>query len=133
MLLVDTNVLLDVFGRTPAWGEWSVQQLRVQSQVHQLAVNPVIYAEVSPVFETPAQFNDRLDEMAVTYRDLSREALFLAGHAHRRYRSSGGPRDAILADFLIGAHAAVLGCGIITRDPRRYRTYFPRVPLVTPT
>jgi predicted nucleic acid-binding protein len=133
MLLVDTNVLLDVFGRTPAWGEWSAQQLRVQSQVHQLAVNPVIYAEVSPVFETPAQFDDRLDEMAVTYRDLSREALFLAGHAHRRYRSSGGPRDSILADFLIGAHAAVLGCGIVTRDPRRYRTHFPRVPLVTPS
>jgi predicted nucleic acid-binding protein len=133
MLLVDTNVLLDVLERTPAWGEWSAQQMRIQSQVHQLAVNPVIYAEVSPVFETPGQFDGRLVEMELTYRELSHEALFLAGHAHRRYRRSGGPRDTILADFLIGAHAAVLGCGIITRDPRRYRTYFPRVPLVTPS
>jgi predicted nucleic acid-binding protein len=133
MLLVDTNVLLDVFERAPSWWEWSAQQLRFQSRVHELAVNPVVYAEVSPAFESPVELDERLNGMEVTFRDLSREALFLAGHAHRRYRQSGGAREQMLADFIIGAHAVVLGCGILTRDARRYRSYFPRVPLVTPS
>ena len=101
--------------------------------MHELAVNPVIYAEVSPVFQSPVELDERLNGMEVNYRDLSREALFLAGHAHRRYRQSGGLREQMIADFIIGAHAMVLGCGILTRDARRYRNYFPRVPLVTPS
>jgi|SRR5689334_410035 predicted nucleic acid-binding protein len=132
MLLVDTNVLLDVLRRTPTWGEWSAHQLRIQSQIHELAVNPVVYAETSPAFESMAQLDDQLDEMELTYRDLSRDAMFLAGHVHRRYRLAGGTREQMLPDFIIGAHATVLGCGILTRDARRYRSYFPRVPLVTP-
>ncbi len=133
MLLIDSNVLLDVLAENSAWADWSIMQLDRQSTLHELAVNPVTYAEISPLFESPLQLDERLREMEVTCRDLSREALFLAGHAHRRYRRSGGSRERVLADFFIGAHAMVLGCGIITRDPRRYRTYFPRVPLVTPT
>jgi predicted nucleic acid-binding protein len=133
MLLVDTNVLIDVFSDEAPWADWSISQLGRQAVLHELAVNPVIYAEVSPLFESPLELNDRLTGMEVTYRDLSREAMFLAGHAHRRYRQSGGAREQMLADFIIGAHAAVLGCGIVTRDPRRYRMHFPRVPLVTPS
>jgi hypothetical protein len=132
MLLVDTNVLLDVLEREPAWWEWSAQQLRFQSQMHELAVNPVIYAEAAPSFESPAQLDGRLHEMELSYRDLSREAVFLAGHVHCRYRQVGGSREKVLPDFVIGAHAMVLGCGIITRDARRYRSYFPWVPLITP-
>jgi hypothetical protein len=132
MLLVDTNVLIDVFEHAAPWWEWSSNQLRLQSRMHELAINPVIYAEVSPSFNSPAQLDDGLDDMEMSYRELPRDALFLAGHIHRRYRQVGGLREQILADFLIGAHAMVLGCGILTRDARRYRSYFPRVPLVTP-
>jgi len=132
MLLVDTNVLLDVLKRAPIWWEWSARQLRMQSRVHELAINPVVYAEISPTFESPAHLDDRLEEMEMSYRDLSREVMFLAGHVHRRYRQAGGSREQLLADFIIGAHAMVLGCGILTRDARRYRNYFPRVPVITP-
>lgn len=132
MLLVDTNVLLDVFESATPWLDWSKRQLRIQAQVHELTVNPVVYAELSPSFDSPAQLDDRLNEMELKYRDLPREAMFLAGHVHRRHRQTGGSREQFLADFIIGAHAMVLGCGILTRDARRYRSYFPRVPLVTP-
>jgi predicted nucleic acid-binding protein len=132
MLLIDTNILLDVVEDIPPWADWSIAQLQRQSKVHELTVNPVIYAEASPAFESSAQLDNRLDEMEMKYRDLPREAMFLAGHVHRRYRQAGGAREQLLADFIIGAHAMVLGCGILTRDARRYRRYFPRVPLVTP-
>jgi len=132
MLLVDSNVLIDVLEDASPWADWSTLQLSRQAMVHELTLNPVIYAEISPSYELPAQLDSRLDQMEITCRDLSREALFLAGHVHRRYRRSGGLREQMLPDFLIGAHAMVLGCGILTRDARRYRNYFPRVPLVTP-
>ena len=132
MLLVDSNVVLDVVEDESPWADWSISQLSRQAKVHELTINPVVYAEVSPVFELQAQFDDKLNEMEITYRDLSREAMFLAGHVHRRYRRAGGARQQMLADFIIGAHAMVLGCGILTRDARRYRNYFPRVPLITP-
>lgn len=73
-----------------------------------------------------------MQAIGLTYRELPKPALYIAGVAHRHYRKAGGSRETILADFLIGAHAAVLGCGILTRDARRYRHHFPRVPLVTP-
>jgi predicted nucleic acid-binding protein len=132
MLLVDTNVLLDVVHRASPWWEWSVTRLRQQAQVHALLVSPVVYSELAPSFENPASLDDLLSNMQVVLKDLPRTALFLAGHVHRRYRQSGGPRHSVLPDFFIGAHAAVLGCGILTRDTRRYRAHFPRVPLVTP-
>ena len=132
MLLVDSNVLIDVLEDASPWADWSTVQLSRQAMVHELTLNPVIYAEISPSYELPAQLDSRLDQMEITFRDLSREALFLAGHVHRRYRRSGGLREQMLPDFLIGAHAMVLGCGILTRDAHRYRSYFPRVPLITP-
>ncbi len=132
MLLVDTNVLIDMVEGDPRWHEWSVRQMRHQSRVHELAINPVIYAELASSFASQAKLEQCIDDLELGFRDMSRQALFLAGVAHRHYRRAGGPRLSILADFLIGAHAAVLGCGILTRDERRYRHYFPRVPLVTP-
>jgi predicted nucleic acid-binding protein len=132
VLLVDTNVLVDVVDDGSDWFEWSIRQLRHQSQVHELAINPVIYAEFAPSFETQDRLDARMEDLELSFRELPRSALYLAGLAHRQYRTEGGPRHTILADFLIGAHAMVLGCGILTRDVRRYRTYFPRVPLVTP-
>jgi predicted nucleic acid-binding protein len=132
VLLVDTNVLVDVFEDDPVWADWSEQQLRAQSQVHELSINPVIYSEVSLVFDSVRATDDALDRLGVTFREVPRAALFLAGRAFVKYRRGGGTKTSVLADFFIGAHAAVLGCGILTRDGRRYRTHFPRVALVEP-
>jgi predicted nucleic acid-binding protein len=133
MLLVDTNVLIDALEDDPQWYEWSVGQMRHLSIVHELTINPVIYAELAPTLRTSQLLDASLQTMEISFQEIPRQALFLAGVAHRHYRHAGGPRESILADFLIGAHAAVLGCGILTRDARRYRRFFPLVPLVTPS
>jgi predicted nucleic acid-binding protein len=133
VVLVDTNILLNVVHRVPPWWDWSLTQLRQQAQVHELLVSPVVYSELAPSFKEPAELDNLLGTMQLVLKDMPRAALFLAGHVHRRYRQAGGPRHSALPDFLIGAHAMVLGCGILTRDARRFRSYFPNVPLVTPT
>ncbi len=132
MLLVDTNVLLDVLEDDPVWADWSVRQLRAQAQVHELFINPVIYCELSLAFDSVEALDDAVESMGFAFRELPRPALFLAGRAFVKYRREGGIKANLLADFFIGAHAAVLRCGILTRDGRRYKHYFPRVPLVSP-
>ncbi|MBS0193699.1 MAG: type II toxin-antitoxin system VapC family toxin [Proteobacteria bacterium] len=132
MLLVDTNVLIDVLSDDPTWADWSLAQLRTQSRLHELAINPVIYAELSLAFESVEALDDAVAGMELTLAHLSRPALFLAGKAFVRYRRQGGSRHNVLADFFIGAHAAVAGYGILTRDVRRYRNYFPTVELIAP-
>lgn len=130
MLLVDTNVLVDVLENDPEWADWSIQQLRAQSKIHPLAINPVIYAELSLTFSTVEALDETLDNLGLILKELPRPALFLAGKAFVRYRRQGGSN--VLADFFIGAHAAVLGCPLLTRDARRYQAYFPSVALITP-
>lgn len=132
MLLVDTNVLLDVLEDDPAWADWSLHQLRAQSQVHELAINPVIYAELSLAFDSVQALDSIIEEMGLIVQELPRPALFLAGRAFIRYRREGGRKSNVLADFFIGAHAAVQGWNILTRDARRYRSYFPTVTVVSP-
>ena len=132
MLFVDTNIIVDVWQKDANWWEWSVAQLRSQSLVHELAINPIIYAELSLGFESIETLDRQIDALELSLREPPRAALFLAGQAFREYRRAGGKRTGVLGDFFIGAHAAVLGCGIITRDATRYRTYFPTVELVTP-
>lgn len=132
MLLVDTNVLLDVLEDDRTWADWSVRQLRAQSQVHDLFINPVIYAELSLAFDSVAALDAAIQSMELTYQDLPRPALFLAGRAFIKYRHEGGSKSNVLADFFIGAHAAVLSCSILTRDTRRYRSYFPTVRVIAP-
>jgi hypothetical protein len=132
VLVVDTNVLLDVLADDPRWADWSVRQLLAQAQVHELVVNPVIYAELSLAFDSVEAVDRAVDRMGLRYRELPRAALFLAGRAFVAYRRAGGAKGNVLSDFFIGAHAAVLECGILTRDGHRYRNYFPRVPLVVP-
>ncbi len=132
MVLVDTNVIFDVMEDDSRWFEWSSRQMRNHSRVHELLINPVIYAELSPGFESQQRLDQHLETMDIGFREFSKPALFIAGVAHRHYRNAGGPHQSVLADFFIGAHAAVLGCAILTRDARRYRSYFPRVPLVSP-
>jgi predicted nucleic acid-binding protein len=132
MLLVDTNVLLDVLADDPVWADWSLRQLRIQAQVHELAINPVIYAELSLAFDSVQALDAALAGMGLSLQELPRPALFLAGRAFVKYKHEGGTKSNVLADFFIGAHAAVQGWGILTRDAKRYRNYFPRVALVTP-
>lgn len=132
MLLVDTNVLLDVLEDDPAWADWSVRQLRAQAQVHELFINPVIYSELSLAFDSVKAVDEAIEGMGLGLHELPRPALFLAGRAFVKYRREGGTKTNVLPDFFIGAHAAVLSCGILTRDGRRYRSYFPRVSLVAP-
>jgi predicted nucleic acid-binding protein len=132
MLLVDTNILIDVWQDDPEWADWSVAQLRAQSQLHELAVNPIIYAELSLNYDSIETLDEQAEDLELRFLEVPRPALFLAGKAFLKYRRAGGRRTNVLADFFIGAHAAVLGCSILTRDPTRYRSYFPTVELVTP-
>lgn len=132
MLLVDTNVLVDVLEDDPAWADWSEQQLHSQSQVHDLLINPVIYAELSLTFKSAGDLDRAIQGMGLTVQETPRPALFLAGKAFVKYRRGGGGKSNVLSDFFVGAHAAVLGCAILTRDATRYCSYFPTVQLITP-
>lgn len=132
MTLVDTNVLLDIVSADPRWLTWSLPQLARRTALGPVVVNDIIYAEMSIRMETMADLELALRELDVRLERAPSRALFLAGKCYRRYRSSGGIRTGVLPDFFIGAHAQVLGWPILTRDVRRYRTYFPDVVLITP-
>ena len=132
MVLVDTNVLVDVLENDAQWADWSIAQLRAQARVHRLLINPVIYAELSLTFSTVQLQDQTLADMGLDLVELPRPALFLAGKAFVRYRRQGGTRNNVLADFFIGAHAAVSGYTLLTRDARRYTSYFAGVRLITP-
>ena len=133
MVLVDTNVIVDVWQDHSEWFDWSAAQLRAQSQVHELAINPIIYAELSLNYESIETLNARVADLALTFLEMPRASLFLAGQAFLKYRRGGGSKSGVLPDFFIGAHAAILGCAILTRDAARYYTYFPTVELLTPS
>jgi hypothetical protein len=132
MLLVDTNVLVDVLENDPKWSDWSIAQLRAQSKIHRLAINSIIYSELSLTFSTVEALNKTLDDLNIAFIELPRSALFLAGKAFVQYRRQGGTKNNVLADFFIGAHAAVAQWPILTRDARRYSTYFPSILLIAP-
>jgi predicted nucleic acid-binding protein len=132
VLLVDTNVLVDVLENDPKWAEWSVGQLRSQAQVHELAINPVIYAELAAAFQSIDELDAAIHDLGIKIEEIPRAALFLAGKAYLKYRRAGGGKSGVLADFFIGAHAAVNRWAILTRDATRYRGYFPTVKLFTP-
>ncbi|MGC1183816.1 MAG: type II toxin-antitoxin system VapC family toxin [Candidatus Dormiibacterota bacterium] len=130
--LVDSSVLLDILTEDAEWSNWSQQALAQARDAGRLAINPIVYAEVSTGFDTIEDLDD-----AVAVRDFEREPLpyeagFLAGKVFLAYRNRGGQRRSPLPDFYIGAHAAVRGYRLLTRDVARYRTYFPSVLLVTP-
>ena len=132
MILVDTNVLIDVLEDEPVWADWSIQQRRAQSQIHELAINPIIYAELSQTFSSFEALDDVVTQLGLAVQEVPRPALFLAGKAFVRYRKVGGGKNNVLADFFIGAHAAVKKLPLLTRDAKRYRSYFPSVELIVP-
>ena len=132
MLLVDTNVLVDVLQNDPQWADWSIAQLRAQAQLHALAINPVIYAEMSLSFSTLEALDDVVQTMALELHAIPRPALFLAARAYALYRRRGGGKGQVLPDFFIGAHAAVEGWPLLTRDASRFSSYFPTLEVIAP-
>ena len=132
MTLVDTNVLVDILTGQPNWRAWSVEMMDRQSTAGELLITDVVYAELSPLFATAELLDAAITDLDVSLRRIPPQALFMAGQAFEQYRRKGGPRSTLLADFFIGAHAQVEGLPILTRDTRRYRSYFPDVQLVAP-
>jgi predicted nucleic acid-binding protein len=128
---VDSSVLLDVFTEDPRWGGWSLAHLTRAAQRGALILNAVVLAEIAPRFERVEVLRATLPSMAVI-EEIPIAAAFLAGHAHASYRQAGGRREAILPDFLIGAHAAVTGRPLLTRDPRRVAAHIPGAQLIAP-
>ena len=132
MVLVDTNVLLDIFTDDATWRSWSEQAIRDALVTGSVGINPVVYAETSVAFADPGALDRHLDALMLARLALPYGAAFLAGRAFLRYRRRGGVRASPLPDFYIGAHAATDGLTLVTRDVGRYRFYFPSVKLVTP-
>ena len=132
MILIDSNVLLDILDEDSEWHGWSSESLVRAANNSTLAINPVIYAEASIRFADPAEFEEAFPEAVYRREPLPFLAGFLAGKAHFEYRRRGGIRAATLPDFFIGAHAAVARYRILTRDRRRFRRYFPSVELIAP-
>jgi len=132
MVLVDTNVLLDVFENDPAWADWSRRALLAQQALHELAIDPVSYAELSMGFSRRELLDAAISRLRVTVQTTPPAALFLAGRAYLDYRRRGGQRAGVLPDFFIGGHAAAMGLALVTRDAARFRTYFPTVNVIAP-
>jgi len=131
-VLVDSNVLIDVAVADPEWGDWSRRALDRAAAAEILVVNPIVYAELSVAYQRIEEVEEALPSSAFRREQLPYEAAFLAGKAFIRYRRNGGLRRSPLPDFFIGAHALVAGHRLLTRDAGRYRTYFPRLDLISP-
>lgn len=132
MTFVDTNVLLDLVGNDPRWGRWSIDQLDAALLRGPLLINFVVYAELAARYQRIVELDAFVAGTRLQVVETPRPALFLASRAHLQYRQAGGTRTGVLPDFFIGAHAAVLNVPLLTRDARRYRSYFPRLELIGP-
>jgi predicted nucleic acid-binding protein len=130
-VFIDSSVLLDVFTEDPQWLTWSQEQLTRAAQRGAIVLNAVVLAEIAPRFSRIEDLRSALPPMTVI-EEIPAAAAFLAGHAHAQYRRAGGSREAILPDFLIGAHAAVTARPLLTRDPRRVATHIPGAKLIIP-
>lgn len=133
MTLVDTNVLLDLVTDDPKWADWSLSQLESASLDGPLLINNAVYAELAVRYERIEHLEAFVDGAGLEMASMPRAALFLAGKVFTHYRRVGGSKTGVLPDFFIGAHAAVAQLPLLTRDVRRYRTYFPSLKLIAPT
>jgi predicted nucleic acid-binding protein len=131
-VIVDSNVILDIVGPESSWLAWSQDTLAVASRSARLVVNPITYAEASIRFQRAEEIDAVLPREVWFREPIPFEAAFLAGKVFMDYRRKGGTRRSPLPDFFIGAHAAVAGYTLLTRDAKRYRTYFPTVKLIAP-
>lgn len=132
MTFVDTNILIDVAIGSPDWREWSALPLVEAGERGAVLINDVVYAELSAQFMRVDEVDAFLEAAGVLVERTPRQALFLAAHAHRAYRRRGGSRTGVLPDFFIGADALARGASLLTRDPARYRSYFPTLSLIAP-
>ena len=130
--LVDSNVLVDLLDEDREWRDWSAAMLERASRQGQLVINPIVFAEVSVTFDSLEQLDQALPPGYFVREPLPWEAAFVAGKAFAAYRRRGGTRTALMSDFYIGAHAAVAGHTLLTRDPQRYRAYFPKLRILAP-
>ena len=130
--LVDSNVLLDVITGDEEWLDWSASALARAADTSRLVINPIVYAEVAARFARIEDLEDALPHDYYERRALPWDAAFLAGQCFVKYRRRGGARRSPMPDFYIGAHAAIEGLTLLTRDARRYRTYFPTLRIVAP-
>jgi predicted nucleic acid-binding protein len=131
-ILIDSNILLDIVTEDKRWFPWSSQTLANYAETHTLVINPIIFAEVSIGFDRIEDVNEVLPQTFFRRDPLPWEAAFLAGKCFLAYRRRGGRRSSTLPDFFIGAHAAVVGIPLLTRDIARYQTYFPKLKLIAP-
>ena len=131
-VLVDSNVILDLVTDDPHWADWSEQILGHYAKKGHLFINDLVYTEVSIGFQRIEELDHVLTGCGFIHLPIPREALFLAGKVFLQYRRAGGIRLSPLPDFFIGAHAAVSGLRLLTRDRARYQTYFPATELITP-
>jgi predicted nucleic acid-binding protein len=131
-VLVDSNVLLDILTEDPVWYDWSSSALEEHAETSVLMINPIIYAEVSVRFARIEELEEALPSDLFRREPLPWEAGFLAGKSFLRYRKDGGARRSPLPDFYIGAHAAIRGAALLTRDASRYRAHFPSLRLLSP-
>ena len=131
-ILIDSNVILDIFLDDPNWAGWSESTLEKFSSISKLFINPIIYSEVSIGFKRIEELEAALNRAGFQMLEIPKEALFLAGKAFLKYRKNAGIKRSPLPDFYIGAQAAVFEMDLVTRDASRYRTYFPTVKLISP-
>jgi predicted nucleic acid-binding protein len=131
-ILVDANVILDIFTNDKLWANWSESILNQYSATHILYINDIIYTEISVGFKNIEEVEEAITQCGFQILPIPKEALFLAGKAFLNYRKNKGTKRSPLPDFYIGAHAAVNGLSIITRDTQRFQTYFPTVTLISP-
>ena len=132
MILVDSNIWIDVIQQDPVWLDWSLAQLQQARATNRVVINPIIYAELAPTYDEPKQLDHFLKVAKATLQPLPRPAAYAAGRAFLQYRQKRGTKTGVLPDFFIGAHAQTEGWTILTRDVARYTTYFPDVKLIAP-
>lgn len=131
-VLIDSNVLIDVLNDDPRWAAWSELRLTDFAEARRAVINPIIYAELAAGFATLEQFEAAIGGFMLIREALPWEAAFLASRAYLQYRRRGGSRRSPMPDFYIGAHASLAGHALLTRDPLRYREYFPRLDVIAP-
>ena len=130
-IIVDTNIILDVLTDHPKWAEWSIDKLDEYFE-NGLIITPAVYAELCFGYDQVSEVDQLVRDFGLLYKETNRIGLFYAAKAFKNYKSKGGGKDFVLPDFFIGGHAQATGLSILTRDIQRYKTYFPKVQLVTP-
>jgi predicted nucleic acid-binding protein len=133
VILIDSNVLIDILDDEAVWFDWSMGQLENAARIGPVAINHVVLAEVAPHQGDLAAFLKALEAMVIRIEPMTDSGAFVAGRAFLEYRKKRERPGSVIADFLIAGHAQSLGATILTRDPRFYRSYFPTVPLIAPS